>query len=52
MPELNNFLRVLDREERETVIDLKHKYAYMKQYMERRMSELRGECTRKTKPKT
>ncbi|CAG5120809.1 unnamed protein product [Candidula unifasciata] len=52
LPELNNFLRVLDREEKETVIDLKYKYAYMKQYMERRLVELRGECAKKSKSKT
>ncbi|KAH9487794.1 hypothetical protein Btru_068354 [Bulinus truncatus] len=41
LPELNNFLKVLDREEKETILELKHKYAYMRQYMERRLTELR-----------
>ncbi|GFN90941.1 ras association domain-containing protein 1 [Plakobranchus ocellatus] len=43
LPELSNFLRVLDREEKETILELRHKYAYMRQYMERRLAELRGE---------
>ncbi|GFS23220.1 Ras and EF-hand domain-containing protein-like [Elysia marginata] len=43
LPELSNFMRVLDREEKETILELRHKYAYMRQYMERRLAELRGE---------
>ncbi|XP_059169698.1 uncharacterized protein LOC131951346 [Physella acuta] len=46
LPELGNFLKVLDREEKETILELKHKYAYMKQYMERRLGELRNERNR------
>lgn len=42
LPELNNFLKVLDREEKETIMELRHKYAYMRQLMEKRLIEFRG----------
>ena len=40
LPELGNFLKVLDREEAEIIQELKHKYAYMKLIMEKRKKEL------------
>ncbi|XP_060587830.1 ras association domain-containing protein 1 homolog [Ruditapes philippinarum] len=42
-PELNNFLRVLDREEEEYMAQLKYKYKVMKRLILTRMKELRQE---------
>lgn len=42
-PELNNFLRVLDREEEEYIAQLKYKYKVMKRLILTRMKELRQE---------
>lgn len=46
VPELNNFLRVLDREEDEYVAQLKYKYKVMKRLILQRMKELRLERER------
>lgn len=43
LPELNNFLRVLDREESEYMTELKHKYKFMKKIVQTRLKELRIE---------
>ena len=43
LPELGNFLRVLDREETEYVTELKHKYKFMKKIVQQRLKELRIE---------
>lgn len=43
LPELSNFLRVLDREEEESIAQLKHKYSVMKRIMLHRLKELRKE---------
>lgn len=42
-PELNNFLRVLDREEGELISQLEYKYKVMKKIIHQRMKELRRE---------
>ncbi|KAJ8301552.1 hypothetical protein KUTeg_020539 [Tegillarca granosa] len=42
-PELNNFLRVLDREESELISQLEYKYKVMKKIIHQRMKELRRE---------
>ncbi|XP_029638383.1 uncharacterized protein LOC115213513 isoform X3 [Octopus sinensis] len=41
-PELNNFVKVLDREESEHIQQLQYKYHMMKKAVERRMKELRA----------
>ncbi|XP_052824731.1 uncharacterized protein LOC106878752 isoform X2 [Octopus bimaculoides] len=41
-PELNNFVKVLDREESEHIHQLQYKYHMMKKAVERRMKELRA----------
>lgn len=43
LPELNNFMRVLDREESEYMTELKHKYKFMKKIVQTRLKELRIE---------
>jgi len=43
LPELGNFLKVLDREEQEIIKELKHKYVYMRQIMKKRVVELSTE---------
>ncbi|XP_061178902.1 uncharacterized protein LOC133187517 isoform X1 [Saccostrea echinata] len=43
LPELSNFLRVLDREEQEYLTELKHKYKFMKKIVQQRLKELRIE---------
>ncbi|XP_022297766.2 ras association domain-containing protein 1-like isoform X2 [Crassostrea virginica] len=43
LPELGNFLRVLDREETEYMTELKHKYKFMKKIVQQRLKELRIE---------
>ena len=43
VPELNNFIRVLDREEQEHLTQLQYKYKVMKRVILQRMKELRIE---------
>ena len=42
-PELNNFLRVLDREENEYMTQLEYKYKVMRKIIQQRLKELRKE---------
>ena len=46
VPELNNFMLVLDREENECIEQLKYKYKVMKRLILQRMKELRQEAER------
>lgn len=46
VPELNNFLRVLDREQEEYLAQLRYKYKVMKRLILQRMKELRLETER------
>lgn len=52
VPELNNFLRVLDREEDEYLAQLKYKYKVMKRLILQRMKELRLETERQKRAST
>ena len=43
VPELKNFLIVLDREENEAIAQLEYKYRVMKRIIQQRLKELRKE---------
>lgn len=42
-PELNNFMKVLDREEEEAIAQLQYKYRVMKRIILQRLKELKKE---------
>jgi len=50
LPELSNFLKVLEREEKETIMELKHKYAYMRQVMEKRCTDFKKKQVKSASP--
>ena len=47
VPELNNFIRVLDREEQEHLTQLQYKYKVMRRVILQRMKEIRLETEKK-----
>ena len=47
VPELNNFIRVLDREESEHLTQLQYKYKVMRRVILQRMKEIRLEKEKK-----
>lgn len=49
-PELNNFLKVLDREENECITQLQYKYKVMKRLIKQRLKEIKAERLKGSKP--